>query len=285
MASAVLNHTAIASLTQFSALRAAQQQSWAHVFEVLREGGELSFVTIGGSVARGHGCSPAAARDAVAITRCSYPHRVVEWMRNKYPLARIDFENRAVGGQPTGSALMGLPSLAQPITAFDSRNDDGVDTRGNHSTSSRHASILLIDFAINDAFEAWTGHSRWSNFSHRIKTLDPMTALFLQVQSATEAMLRWLLVNRASSALLMVESNCWDPRFFNHTASAAHRAAAAHYGVAFLDFPAALRSHIRLVGFPSWGSNNGQTYCEACIRPPSCKASRTPVIFSDAKRE
>ena len=294
--SLVVNSTAAAQFALASALSKAQQTAWSNVFATLRSGGTVSVVTIGGSMARGQGCTE---HDA-AQTSCSYSGRLVSWLRRAFPSARILFENRAIGGMTTGVSLLTLPSLSMPV-----RPDDDVDNEDEDYDStarpSSGASILLIDYAINDAFELQVQNSRLSvdvykNAKRTLKPLNQSEAVYLQVVAATEAMVRFLLNGaRVRSALLVVEGSCW--RSTRNTVDA-HASVARHYGVPFFDFAATLRNGIRPVQsnymqqLSAWSGGpmrsmmrRDNTICDACIRTKKlgCESSRTPVIFSDGK--
>ena len=200
----------------------------------------------------------------------------------------------------TGVSLLTLPSLSMPV-----RPDDDVDNEDEDYDStarpSSGASILLIDYAINDAFELQVQNSRLSvdvykNAKRTLKPLNQSEAVYLQVVAATEAMVRFLLNGaRVRSALLVVEGSCW--RSTRNTVDA-HASVARHYGVPFFDFAATLRNGIRPVQsnymqqLSAWSGGpmrsmmrRDNTICDACIRTKKlgCESSRTPVIFSDGK--
>lgn len=126
-------------------------------------------------MARGQGCT----EDESAMQRCAYAGRLVSWLRSEYANATILFENRAVGGQTTGGSLLALPSLAQPVrseedaeplqydarvegkTVLDSHSrtsGSGGSSRDGRSTA--RASIILMDYAVNDAFELQVANSK-----------------------------------------------------------------------------------------------------------------------------
>lgn len=56
--SLVVNSTAAAHAASLHLLSGAQKVAWARVFSTLRAGGVVSFVVLGGSMARGQGCTP-----------------------------------------------------------------------------------------------------------------------------------------------------------------------------------------------------------------------------------
>lgn len=297
-----LNATAIARnrASSPSAMSDSQRRAWAHVLFALRSGGDVSFVVIGGSLPRGHGCDRHQPAGTATPAMCAYPQRLLKWLRERYPRARIHFENRAQGGLTSGGALLSLPSLAQPVSierpmaSPGGRNGSAgiVDTASGDSPSAR---MLLIDFAVNDAYEAqvdWNSATRrqrsqlFSNVTQRMRHLPPGARVHAQVQAASEAMVRYLVpprpANERPSALLIIESLCWQNEGINSTG--AHRAVAEHYGVPFFDFTKSLSDGMRPVGLASWPFNHGQSTCDACIRDRRlCASSSTPTIFSDAK--
>ena len=110
--SRVVNTTAAEVCSPAAAMSAAQRGAWSRVFAALRSGGTVSVVMLGGSMARGQGCT----EDESAHVSCSYSGRLVAWLRRAYPRAKVFFENRAVGGMTTGVSLLSLPSLAMPVS-------------------------------------------------------------------------------------------------------------------------------------------------------------------------
>ena len=184
----------------------------------------------------------------------------------------------------TGMSLLTLPSLAMPVRAeedIDAADDDDLPSAGTPTTSrsasrpsassSRpSASIILIDYAVNDAFELQVQNSKLSREVYRnakelLRPLNQSAAVYQQVTAATEAMIRYLLsAARVPSALLIVEGSCW--RSIRNT-SAAHALVGRHYGVAFLDFPVALREGIRPVqeGFSTYRGPFGS--CTLTLSP------------------
>lgn len=174
--SAVLNTTAITTSLQPATMCWAQRRAWRRVFSTLEAGGVLSVVIIGGSVARGNGCAAEAnARfgdegHRLAVN-CAYSARLVRWLRGRYPSARILYENRATGGMTTGGALLSLPSLARPVT---------IEGEGPGDSAARgpDASILLIDFALNDHYDSQVGRES-DRTMHALPTRQVVDARFL----------------------------------------------------------------------------------------------------------
>ena len=309
----VVNSTAASLASPAALMSPTQRQLWAHAFATLRRGGTVSVVVLGGSMARGQGCS----EDESLMLSCAYSGRVVAWLRAAYPKAKVLFENRAVGGQTTGSSLLALPSLSQPVRGEDEDDDFGGEPASSADASPRHhrlaaaaaaaaaaagainassarlrrrvqqqqssASIILMDYAINDAFELQVANSKldasvYWGAKRLLKPLNQSQAVYQQVAAATEAMLRYLLAHaRERSALLLVEGSCW--RSARNT-TAAHATIARHYGVPWFDFASTLRRGIEPVQ-----KGIGRASCDACIRMSrkGCENSPAPVIFSDGK--
>ena len=196
----VLDLDAIVRASPAKLMSPPQRRAWANVFATLRANGSVSLVMIGGSMARGQGCTALNAEQAT----CAYAGRLASWLRGRFPWATILFDNRAVGGMTTGAALLSLPSLSQPVyldsdapltrgegdmLGVSTIGGDGgggsADPMGGRAAASsastkkkssrRHASpinslvipvgvgpaatrprasIILIDYAINDALYA-----------------------------------------------------------------------------------------------------------------------------------
>jgi hypothetical protein len=301
-----------------------QRHAWARAFATLEAGGTVSLVMIGGSMARGQGCS----EDDSMLVSCSYSGRVAAWLRQAYPRARLLYENRAAGGMTTGGALLWLPSMAEPVRAEEDDDDTdhdetqredrlGDERAGgsaaavespqvagvNSSCCNRaaQASIILIDYSINDAFEGQVMNSKLSLDAYRsaksvLKPLNKTQAVYYQVGASSESLLRYLLGGaRIRSALLMIEGSCW--RSARNT-SGAHAHVARYYGVPFFDFASTLRQGIvpvhesYLSGIHSTPAGGGggarrqpnPASCNACNRAKrGCEGSPTPVIFSEGK--
>ena len=192
MASAVINETAAALASPSILIGRAQRLAWTRFFTALASGMTVSIVMLGGSMARGQGCTI----NASYADRCPYAARLVSKLRTAYPQATILYENRAVGGMTTGWALLSLPVLSRPVTT---ESNERVD-----------ASLLLLDYGTNDAFEA-QGH--WSAARKRAEPDTYMRLkkalkrygmeseqVFQSVTAATEAMLRYLLAHTAGAA-------------------------------------------------------------------------------------
>lgn len=252
-----INASGAAASAPVTAMSSTQRHAWGRVVGVLESGGTLSIVMIGGSVARGHGCTTAVR----GADECPYAARLVAWLRTRYPHAKIVFENRAVGGLTTGGALLSLPTLSLPATA------DGLAAG---VVERPDASIILIDFAVNDAFESqmfWNAAKRteqrdmYLRVKKALKAFDGKEQVYHSVEAATEALLRYLLVASADAALLLVESSCWrSPARATHVA---HRTVAKHYGVPDLD-----RTHQR------WALCDPHVHelwalCDRCLAGPS----------------
>lgn len=289
-----LDAAAASRAAPLSSLSAPQRGAWAAAFAALRDGGLLSLLMLGGSMARGVGCSP----DDTLTAACSYSARFAATLRTASPKARVLYDNRAVGGMTTGSALLSLPSLSASLVPPPAT---GGGRRGDRGGVGE---VILIDFSINDAFEAqvYRRSVAPSVYGRARAALgaEPWSKrrAYLQVLAATEAMVRHLLVHAPSAALLLVEGSCW-PSSRNTTEAHAH--VAAHYGVGFLNFRSALRRGIVPIGLPSdapklkalkgfvKGADGVARHgtCDACIRGRKCgeqpRASTTPTIFSDGK--
>lgn len=299
----VVNATASAHAAPARSMSEVQRRAWARAFNALRSGGTLSVVQLGGSMARGQGCTD----DDSAQASCAYSSRLVSWMRQAFPKATVLYENRATGGLTTGGALLSLPTLAQPVRAEDTSEeatsdggsaDERQGRQSPRAVGRARASVLLLDFAINDAFEHQVANSHldletYRNAKRALKKFNTSAlAVYHQVAAATEAALRYLLSRHPSApALLLVEGSCW--RSARNTVDA-HATVARHYGVPFVDFAATLRQPIRPVS-PVYLSSvlrgamprtdaERHALCDACIRAKrGCEQSTTPVIFSDGK--
>lgn len=269
----LINATSAALSSPASAMGAAQLLAWGAVRAALVSGGTVSIVMLGGSMARGQGCTP----DPSAADACAYAARVVTRLRRAYPTAKILFENRAVGGMTTGSTLLSLPTISTPVASDDDRGE-------------ADASVLLVDFGINDNFEAqtrWTQERKARDKEAYIalklsqKQLSAGELIHRQVFAATEAMLRYLLEHRPTTAVLVMDGTCWLSA--TRRTHVAHSKAAAYYGVPYFGFPAALplgvATQSTLQALPK-----GADVCRACIRPRTqCNHSSFPVYFSDGK--
>lgn len=158
----VVNATAAALQVHTSRMSESQRCSWEEVFSALQAGRTVSLIMLGGSMARGQGCNDDPGGASAA---CAYSGRLAAWLRGQYPQARLLFENRAMGGMTTGGALVTLPITSKPIT--EENDDAGGGDAGAGAGAFRAgsgavaASIILIDFAINDcAHDRTQLHSR-----------------------------------------------------------------------------------------------------------------------------
>ena len=226
-------------------------------------------------MARGQGCTDNPSE----ADSCAYAARLVSKLRETFPQARLLFENRAVGGMTTGGSLLSLPTLSSPVTSEDGGAPD--------------ASMLLIDFAINDSFEAqtvWSGERKMRELQTYMRVKDHLKGretgdqVHRSVLAASEAMVRYLLEHRSRTAVLVVEGTCWkSPSRRTHEA---HRRVARYYGVPHFDFTDALRNGIasQYTVWEAAGGGIGPDACAACIRRgKQCEHSTFPVLFSDGK--
>lgn len=269
-----LNTTSAVLASAVAFMSTAQRKAWASVLNALRGGKIVSFVMIGGSMARGQGCT----QEPNETDACAYAARVAAHLRESYPQARILFENRAVGGMTTGGALLSLPTLSLPVSAEDS--DD-----------SASASMLLIDYAINDNFEPqslWTNQRKredlgtYQQLKTHLKRFDLGEQVHRSVAAATEAMLRYILEHRPQTAVMIVEGTCW--RSQTRRTHEAHRRVARYYGVPSFDFIDSLRLDIAPQSTLWTKLPPGNDVCRACIRPKKqCEHSSFPTLFSDGK--
>lgn len=273
LAKTPLNASAAALASPVSFMGDGQRSAWGSVLGALKAGGTISVVMIGGSMARGQGCT----MDPTQADGCAYAARLVTRLRSRFPRARLLFENRAVGGMTTGGTLLSLPTLSQPVNP-----EDGA--------SEPDASVLLVDFAINDNFEAqslWTMERKredlktYLQLKTHLKRFNQGEQVHRSVSAASEAMLRYLLEHRPRTAVLISEGTCWkSPTRRTHEA---HRNVARYYGVAHFDFTDSLSRGVATQTAMTALAPGGDM-CVACIRPrKGCEHSSFPVLFSDGK--
>ena len=206
-----------------------QRQAWRAVLATDKtlHPTELSMVALGGSMVKGMGCSCGT----LSQEECSYGSRLAAWLGG-LTRRRVRFYNRAAGGSPTRGLLALLSESIRVPTSVSERVDHSVLSVKSQGSELAAANVLIVDFSINDV-RLKANTSPWSDMG-----LGTFSTYEL-VGAATEAVLRFILSTASSSALLIVESNC---RVDDDEESArAHRDVAAHYGVAFVSLPAALR--------------------------------------------
>ena len=192
---------------------AAQRQGYARVLSALRAGHhQMMFIALGGSVLRGNGCSEPWPNLAVGLN-CSYPNRFALWLQRRYGARRLRYSNRALGGTTTLASLAQIPTLlglehgvAQLLPLL--KGDGSSGSVASRQDAVAPADFLLIDFSVNDRTEPAA-----------------------RIAAATEVLLRFLLTERPSMAILIFEGSC-------HTVTTrdAHAAVARHYGVPFLAY-------------------------------------------------
>ena len=210
----------------FDSLCLGQRQAWRAVLATDKtlHPAELSMVALGGSMVKGMGCSCGT----LSQEECSYGSRLADWLGG-LTRRRVHFFNRAAGGSPTRGLLALLSELIRVPTRVDSER---VAASGRQEMAA--ADVLVVDFSINDV-RLKANTSPWRDMG-----LGNYSTYEL-VGAATEAVLRFILSEHASSsALLIVESNC-RVAGGDGESGRAHRDVAAHYGVAFVSLPAALR--------------------------------------------
>lgn len=190
----------------------AQRKAYSMIFGRLRK--TVTFIVLGGSVLRGNGCSEPNGTSGLD---CAYPARFARWMRCMYG-SGLQFSNRAIGGTPTSSAIPQIPTLtglggsATMAHLFDRasiRRDDPLP---------KPPDLVLIDWSANDRVD----DTPWRRDVANSK-----------VAAATEQILRFLLAQRPSLAILVFEGSCRTSRLSSRFA---HERAARHYGVPFLAY-------------------------------------------------
>ena len=201
-----------------------QRQAWRAVLATDKTPTELSMVALGGSMVKGMGCSCGM----LSQEECSYGSRLAAWLGG-LTRRRVRFYNRAAGGSPT----RGLLALLSELMRVPTRVVDSERVAASSRQEMAAADVLVIDFSINDV-RLKANTSPWSDMG-----LGNYSTYEL-VGAATEAVLRFILSTASSSALLIVESNC-RVAGGDGESGRAHRDVAAHYGVAFVSLPAALR--------------------------------------------
>ncbi|EGB02193.1 hypothetical protein AURANDRAFT_69111, partial [Aureococcus anophagefferens] len=143
------------------------------------------------------------------------------------PRPRLRVVSRARGGTTTASTLPFLEYLL----ALDGDGGGAPD-------------LVLVDFSVNDARES----QDWTTDIDAETTAARPFGRGDRVFAATEALLRFALVADAS-ALLVVES-----QYYEASSLAAHRRAAARYGVAFVAYGDTLADPV--VDARDWGPPN-----------------------------
>ena len=169
--------------------------------------------------------------------QCSYSARFARSLGG----ANVTYRNRAMGGTTTAGVLPQLPLLLDSPSAA---------AAGAESGGGGGPDLVVIDFSVNDRFEEqdWVerrgskkeapGHRQPAATGAAARDAAAASAATTvaekeaKVFAATEALLRWLLRHRPSSALVLVEAYCENTSFSRR----AHKRAALLYGVPFVSY-------------------------------------------------
>lgn len=162
--------------------------SYWRLLERLEAGEKVRVAVLGGSEAAGTGCDDGTLR----VAGCSWSARFVAWLRQAYPRAQIGYENHGAGGTTTAGIL---PSL-RPIL---------------EATGSPVPDLILIDFLVNDAFEAqdWLAGKGGAYANTEPTAMERQGHSRLNiVQATTSILLSRLQERHPHAALLLYEPLC-----------------------------------------------------------------------------
>ena len=143
-----------------------------------KAGEALTVVSVGGSVAHGELCTSYALSNPVL---CSWHHRFVLWMQNRYGNTKIRHKNMAVPATTSAWCL----SQFKPVLAA-------------------HPDLLIVDYGVNDPI-------------HGVQT-GTMDAHAAMMRSVTEKIARRFLEPLGNSALVYVDiQRGWQSGAFNYS--------------------------------------------------------------------
>tara|TARA_B100000795_G_scaffold245197_1_gene210161 strand:+ start:2451 stop:4046 length:1596 start_codon:yes stop_codon:yes gene_type:complete len=193
-----------------------QQRAWALLFERIKTGQKVTVEALGGSMVTGFGTGCGA--------ECSYSALFASKLVKGQLL---DYVNRAQGGMTTGGVLPMLPSLS--------------------TVHGKAPDLLIIDYSINDLHSEQDWRSSPFGADHSEQPLDNLTtstqnhsgtvtgqfSVFQKVFAATEQLLCFLLEERPTTSILLVETPLCAS---NQASKRAHKIASGRYGVSFMEF-------------------------------------------------
>ena len=189
-----------------------QQRAWALLFERIKTGQKVTVEALGGSMAAGTGTACGA--------QCSYSALFARNLVGRGQPELLDYVNRAQGGITTAGMLPMLPSLS--------------------TVHGKAPDLLVIDYSINDLyFDQSARSSTEQDWSARGKSTQTNSGIVEQfsvqqkVFAATEQLLRFLLEERPTTSILLVETPLCAG---NQASKRAHKAASGRYGVSFIEY-------------------------------------------------
>ncbi len=190
-----------------------QQRAWALLFERIKTGQKVTVEALGGSMAAGTG--------TVCGAQCSYSALFARnLVGGRAQPELLDYVNRAQGGITTSGMLPMLPSLS--------------------TVHGKAPDLLVIDYSINDLyFDQSARSSTEQDWSARGKSTQTNSGIVEQfsvqqkVFAATEQLLRFLLEERPTTSILLVETPLCAG---NQASKRAHKAASGRYGVSFIEY-------------------------------------------------
>lgn len=222
--------------TTIQRMSAWQRSAWAAFFDGLGPGARArrsQLVVLGGSMLTGAGCS-----DGKSVARspdCAYARRLVSSLSAAFGGSGPVLHNLATGGTTTAGILPVLPEVLR---------SPGAAAREGTPT------VLLVDFSPNDELDI------------DVKKQSSQEEL----AAALESLVRFVMRQYPSVAILLLESFPGRTPHGNATISWAYERVSRAYGLAHLRYASVVR------GWPrAWASS-----CSAIPRPESVRTHGPP---------